>query len=47
MTHPYLIAAFCCTWAIQLGYLLLVAIKWQGQRGKLKSGAWNDRKDIR
>jgi hypothetical protein len=43
MAHTYLIAAFCCTWAIQLGYLLLVAIQWQGQRGKLKAGMRNDR----
>lgn len=43
MAHTYLIAAFCCTWAIQLGYLLLVAIQWHAQRGKLKAGVHLDR----
>jgi hypothetical protein len=38
MNHRFLIAAFCCTWAIQLGYLLLLAAKWQTQRARLKSG---------
>jgi hypothetical protein len=36
MGHPYLVAAFCCTWAIQLGYLLWMAVKWQGQRRNIK-----------
>ena len=38
MTHRYLVAAFCCTWGIQLTYLLWVAAKWRGQRSKLNSG---------
>jgi hypothetical protein len=37
MGHKYLIAAFCLTWAIQIGYVLWMAVKWQGQRGKLKT----------
>jgi hypothetical protein len=36
--HSYLVAAFCAAWAIQLGYLLLLVAKWQGQRARLKSG---------
>jgi hypothetical protein len=35
MGHPYLVAAYCCTWAIQFGYLLWMAAKWQGQRRKI------------
>jgi hypothetical protein len=37
MGHNYLVAAFCVTWAVQLGYVLRIAIKWQGQRRKLRS----------
>jgi len=37
MAHRFLVAAYTCTWAIQLGYLLLVAIKWQRQRNQLPS----------
>jgi hypothetical protein len=36
MGHKFLIAAFSVTWIIQLGYLLWMLVKWQGQRGKLK-----------
>jgi len=35
--HKFLVAAYCCTWAIQLGYLAWMAIKWQQQRSKLPS----------
>ena len=35
MGHKYLVAAYCCTWVIQLGYLSWVATKWYGQKGKL------------
>jgi hypothetical protein len=35
MGHNFLVAAFCVTWAIQLGYLILTAAKWQSQRAKL------------
>lgn len=37
MGHKFLIAAYCCTWAIQLGYLLWMAAKWLGQRNRLRS----------
>ena len=37
MNHKFLVAAFCCTWAIQLGYLLWIVSKWQGQRAKSKA----------
>jgi len=35
MGHKFLIAAYCCTWAIQLGYLLSLAAKWRRQRKQL------------
>lgn len=37
MGQKFLIAAFCCTWIIQLGYLLSLVAKWQGQRRHLLS----------
>jgi len=41
MGHNFLVAAFCCTWAIQLGYLGWIALKWQGQNRKIKASAGN------
>jgi hypothetical protein len=38
MGHKYLVAAFCCTWTIQLGYLILLLAKSRGQSARLKSG---------
>jgi len=38
MQHRFLVAAFCCTWAIQLAYLVWMAVKWHGQFNKLGSG---------
>jgi hypothetical protein len=38
MAHNFLVAAFCCTWGIQLSYLLWVALKWEGQKSKLSDG---------
>lgn len=35
MNHNFLVAAFCCTWAIHLSYLAWVAIKWQRQKNRL------------
>jgi hypothetical protein len=35
MEHKFLVAAYCCTWGIQLSYLAWVALKWRGQSGKL------------
>jgi hypothetical protein len=34
MEHKFLVAAYCCTWGIQLGYLLWIVRKWLGQRPK-------------
>jgi hypothetical protein len=39
MGHKFLVAAYCVTWAIQFGYILWMAVKWTGQRSKLKIGA--------
>jgi hypothetical protein len=36
MGHKFLVAAYCCTWGIQLGYVLWMVTKWQSQRAKLK-----------
>jgi hypothetical protein len=35
MGHNFLVAAYSVVWIIQLGYLLIIAVKWFGQRGKL------------
>ncbi len=35
MGHKFLVAAYCCTWAIHLGYLSWMALKWHGQQRKL------------
>lgn len=37
MGHKFLVAAFCCTWIIQLGYLLSLVVKWQRQRQFLRA----------
>jgi hypothetical protein len=36
--HSYMVAAFCITWAVQLGYVLWMLVKWQGQKGKSSIG---------
>ena len=36
MGHKFFVAAYLCTWAIQLGYLLWIGVKWLGQRNKLQ-----------
>lgn len=36
MGHNFLVAAFCVTWVIQLGYLLWMAVKWFSQRSKIR-----------
>jgi hypothetical protein len=33
-SHDFLVAAFCATWAIQLGYVAWLAVKWYGMRAK-------------
>ena len=38
MGQKFLIAAYCCTWAIQLGYALWTILRWQRQKRRLKSG---------
>ena len=32
LDHQFLIAAYCVTWAIQLGYLAWLGLKWRAQR---------------
>lgn len=32
MGHSYMVAAFCITWAVQLGYVLWMLVKWQRQK---------------
>ena len=36
MGHNFLVAAYCATWTIQLGYLLWMAAKWFRQRSKIQ-----------
>jgi hypothetical protein len=38
MGHKFLVAAYCCTWGIQLSYLLWVVLKWRSQTVKLRRG---------
>jgi len=35
MGHSFMVAAYCFTWGIQLGYLAWMAVKWQAQKAKL------------
>ena len=37
MGHTYMVAAFCLTWAVHLGYVLWMVAKWLGQRDKFKA----------
>ena len=39
MGHRFLVAAYCCVWVIQLGYLASMGIRWAGQRKKLAETA--------
>lgn len=39
MGHNYLIAAFCVTWVVQLGYVIWMVVKWRGQRTRIQSGS--------
>jgi hypothetical protein len=32
LDHQYLVAAYAVTWAIQLGYLAWLGLRWQGQQ---------------
>lgn len=43
MGHSFMVIAFCCTWAIQLGYVAWMAAKWQGQKSRLGTRGENRR----
>jgi len=32
LDHEFLVAAYAVTWAIQLGYLAFLGLKWWGQK---------------
>jgi hypothetical protein len=32
LDHQFLVAAYAVTWAIQLGYLAFLGLKWRSQR---------------
>jgi hypothetical protein len=34
LDHQFVVAAYTITWTIQLGYLVLVAIKWRAEKRK-------------
>jgi hypothetical protein len=42
MHRNFLIAAYCCTWGIQLSYLAWIALKWQRQKSKLGASSHPD-----
>ncbi len=33
--NKYMVAAFIATWVIQLGYVLILALKWNSQRSRI------------
>jgi hypothetical protein len=35
MGYKFLVAAFCCTWAIHLVYLLWIGIMWRNQQTRI------------
>jgi hypothetical protein len=43
LDHQYLVAAYAVTWAIQLGYLAWLALKWRAQKRSAASAARNPR----
>jgi hypothetical protein len=34
LDHQLLVAAYCITWAVQLGYLAWVGLRWRAQKRK-------------
>jgi hypothetical protein len=32
LDHQFVVAAYCVTWTIQLGYLALLGLKWRAQK---------------
>jgi hypothetical protein len=32
LDHQFVVAAYCVTWAIQLGYLAWLGLKWRAQK---------------
>jgi hypothetical protein len=38
MGYKFLVAAFCCTWAIHLIYLLWLTIRWRAQQSRIDAG---------
>jgi hypothetical protein len=36
LDHQFLVAAYVATWAIQLGYLLRLALKWRAEKRAAK-----------
>lgn len=38
LDHQFVIAAYTLTWAIQLGYVAYVALKWRAERRKAREG---------
>jgi hypothetical protein len=41
LDHQFLIAAYAVTWAIQLGYLAWVCMKWRAQKRDVERGGRN------
>jgi len=43
LDHQFTVAAYAITWAIQLGYLAWLALKWRAQKRSAASAARNPR----
>ena len=43
LDHQFVTAAYVVTWAIQLGYLAYLGLKWRAERRKARSGGGHSR----
>jgi hypothetical protein len=43
LDHQFVVAAYCVTWAIQLGYLAWLGLKWRAQRRSAATRAGHPR----
>ena len=45
LDHQFTVAAYVLTWVIQIGYLVLLGLKWRGQKreaGRAKTNSHGD-----
>jgi hypothetical protein len=43
LDHQFVVAAYSVTWIIQLGYLVLLALKWRAQKRAVSRNARESR----